>query len=335
MYKNLDFSLWCDFIERDFIGGEFAGLINSGAISGATSNPSIFKEAICNSPSYNEQKRALESLDNKSLYEALATTDIRLAAHKMLPVFVASNGKDGFISLEVDPDLCDDSKATYKEGKRLFNAIKMPNVMIKVPATERGLKAMSRLIKSGISVNATLIFSSDQAAKCLDAFAKGLAAFSVRWPGVPLPQAVISIFVSRFDRLLTDRLSAAGLDANRYGTYNATNIYRQIEAAGMPSVRALFASTGVKGGELAADYYITELLYPRAINTAPLPAIRAFKANAKATSFKEPPSQDEIDRYFAAATAAGIDHQNVCDALLDDGLKAFCKAFDETLNSLL
>lgn len=216
------------------------------------------------------------------------------------------------------------------EGKRLYNAIKMPNVMIKIPAISPGFEAMSELMKKGINVNATLIFSQSQADECLEAFKEGTKKYQKRFPQATLPQGVISVFVSRFDRLLDDRLD----EKAKYGIYNATNIYNQIQNSNQSNVRTLFASTGVKGDNLAPDYYIKELLYPNSINTAPLDTIKAFIANGDFT-LKALPSDEEISKFMANAKAANIDYKRVCADLLDEGLEAFVAAFDEILVSLL
>ncbi|MCK4737658.1 MAG: transaldolase, partial [Sulfurimonas sp.] len=141
--KDLKFSLWADFIERDYLDNEFKELINSGIINGATSNPAIFKNAILNSGAYKEQLASLESLTPKQKYEAVAIYDIQKAADILKPLYDADD--DGYVSIEVDPYLCDDAEATVAEGKRLFKEINRKNVMIKVPATEAGYKAMAEL----------------------------------------------------------------------------------------------------------------------------------------------------------------------------------------------
>ncbi|WP_086291085.1 transaldolase [Campylobacter devanensis] len=324
--RDINFSLWCDFLERDFINSEFIELIQNDTINGATSNPSIFKEAICNSQAYSEQKAKFSKRSAKKIYEILATNDIKMAAHKMLANYAAGN--DGFVSIEVDPNLILASDI-IDEGKRLYNAIKMPNVMIKIPAISSGFDAMCELMKKGINVNATLIFSKDQAQNCLDAFKEGTKKYSKKFPQTPLPQGVISVFVSRFDRLLDEKLEETG----KFGIYNATNIYNKIQNAGQRNVRTLFASTGVKSNQLPADYYIKELLYPNSINTAPLDTIKSFIASGEFTP-KTIPSSEEIDTFMTKAKEAGVDYNKVCSKLLDDGLEAFVAAFDEILISL-
>ena len=331
MYKDTKFSLWCDFIERDFINAQFKDLIAKGIINGATTNPAIFKSAFLTSPAYKESiNRYIKKKTPKELYEILATQDIKTSAYKLLTNY--ANGDDGFISIEIDPNLFDDSVMSVKEGKKLFNSIKMPNVMVKLPACERSYMAMSELVKKGINVNATLVFSQEQVKNCLDAFFKGLKGYKKRYPNAPEPECVISIFVSRFDKALNDKLKVAGIECNKYGIYNATLAYYKIEECGLKNVRALFASTGVKDAKLAKDYYIDELLFSHSVNTAPLDAIKAFQVRDH--KLKKPADKDTITKFFVACQNAGIKYESVCKDLFNDGIRNFKDAFDEILNSI-
>ena len=258
--KALNFSLWCDFLERDFIDKDFDELIKKGVINGATSNPAIFKNAILSSPAYDAAKEEFRKKEPKKLYEILATADIRSAAESLLKNFI--NGDDGFVSIEVDPYFADDAEAMYREGKHLYSTIGMPNVMIKIPATKAGYEAMRDLLKKGISVNATLVFSPEQTIKCIEAIKEGIAGFRRYFPKASLPKTVISIFVSRFDRLLDEKMAAAGLPTSKIGIMNAAKCYNIIAKENLNYVKPLFASTGVKGDDLPKDYYVSELMYP-------------------------------------------------------------------------
>ncbi|DAB40200.1 MAG TPA: transaldolase [Sulfurovum sp. UBA12169] len=326
---EIGFSLWLDFVERDFLRNDFINLIESGTINGATSNPSIFASAITTSDAYKEQLELLFGKSAKEKYEALAIADIKMAAIELRGIY--DEGRDGYISIEVDPFLSNDTHATVEEGKRLFKAIGEPNVMVKVPATEAGYAAMTELLSTGISVNATLIFSPEQAKKCLSAMKQGLDIFENS--GGRRAEAVISIFVSRFDRLLDPLLKEKGLPTAKTGILNAAKIYNLIEDNRTPSIRTLFASTGVKGNDLDADYYIRELLAPRSVNTAPLSTIESY-IKSKATPPKLPIADEEIDAYFDALKVAGISMEEAYDILLREGLEAFEKAFQEMLETL-
>jgi len=327
--RGINFSLWLDFVERDYLKNEFSALIEKGIINGATSNPSIFASAITTSTAYKEQLKSLEGKSPKEKYEALAMEDIRTAAQALRKTYDDDN--DGYISIEVDPFLSTDTQGTIDEGKRLFNAIGEPNVMVKVPATEAGYAAMTALLSEGISVNATLIFSPKQAHKCIKAMQKGIDDFELEHD--EKVNAVISVFVSRFDRLLDTDLAKEGLDVSKTGVYNAAKIYNLVEACNKPNIRTLFASTGVKGDELEADYYMRELLAEHSVNTAPLATIEAYIEKA-ASKVNLPLEEHEINGYFTKLSDNGFDMDKVYKALLSDGLKAFEKAFQEMLDSL-
>ena len=321
--EDIEFSLWADFIERDFLDSEFRTLIERGIVNGATSNPAIFKQAILTSPAYKEQLATLSG-DAKSKYEALAIYDIQKAADILRPLY--DKGDDGFVSIEVDPRLAHDAAGTVEEAKRLYETIDRPNVMIKVPVTPAGCEAIEELITANIHVNATLIFSPNQAAECLDAMERGFKRGSAS-------HAVLSIFVSRFDRKLDAVMEAEGLPKGRVGIMNAAKIYNMIRHRNLPNTKALFASTGVKGGDYPAHYYISELVAPKSINTAPIATIEAFVKDGDKEP-KLPIPQEEIEKFFTTLKAHGIDMKSVYDELLHEGLEAFVEAFEEILKEL-
>ncbi len=327
--SEMGYSIWLDFVERDFLHNEFADLIAEDIINGATSNPSIFANAIASSKAYKEQIESLSGLSPKEKYEALAIKDIRTAARALKVCY--DRGDEGYISIEVDPFLSDDADATLAEAKRLFKSINEPNVMIKVPATDAGYPVMEALLSDGISVNATLVFSPGQAKECLKAMKRGIDEFENT--GGERVEAVVSVFVSRFDRLLDDKLAEKNLPTAQTGIMNAAKIYYMIEQNHTPSIQTLFASTGVKGDNLPADYYIQKLCAPHAINTAPLATIRAAIEN-EMPIHSQLPSLDEIDDYFSLIGDAGIKMDEVYDGLLRDGLAAFEQAFEQMLAAL-
>ncbi len=325
------FSLWCDFVEREFLRTEFKELIEKKIINGATSNPAIFKSAFLSSPAYHEDIQKLRGNPPKTIYETLAIKDIQTSADLLLNLY--EKGDDGFISIEVDPSLCDDAAGTIAEGERLFKAIDRPNVMIKVPATQAGYEAMEVLLGKGINVNATLIFAPKHAQNCLEAFAQGNKSFSDANPDKPLPGAVISIFVSRFDRKMDALFLEKEIPTALLGIYNATRIYYDIKKRALPNVRALFASTGVKGDDLPKAYYVTELLYEDAVNTAPLETIEAFVQTGVKT-VRTPIEEEIVDNFFLLLQEKGIDIEAIYSTLLEEGLDAFKIAFKEILEEL-
>ena len=327
--RDIRFSLWLDFIEREYLKNEFGVLLERGIVNGATSNPAIFSNAIITSPAYKEQLESLVGLSPKEKYEALAIEDIKTAAKLLRPLY--DDGNDGFISIEVDPFLSNDSKGTYEEGQRLFKAIGEPNVMIKVPATQAGFEAMTELMSDGISVNATLVFSQKQATQCFKAMNRGIAKCEAN--GSCRLFGVISVFVSRFDRALDSELELCGIDPAKTGIYNAAKIYNMIESNKVPNIKTLFASTGVKGDTLPASYYIKELLAPNSVNTAPLATIEAHLE----TEDNKPmlPIDDAVlNGYFINLKDNGFDMEEISKGLLDEGLRQFEEAFTQMLKSL-
>lgn len=342
MKKIENFSLWCDFVERDFLKGEFRAMIARGEIVGATSNPAIFANAILNSGAYKSDIESLRGsgFNAKAIYESLAFNDIKSAAVSLLPLW-EQNANDGFISIEIDPTLCDDVGRSIDEGVRIWNALNMPNVMIKVPATEAGFEVMSALYGRKISVNATLIFSQNQVQKCLEAFGRANRGFdSANLNESRAPKAVISIFVSRFDRYLEanpnanpTNLTNPALDSSesnndsapKLGIYNAMKCYEIIESFGSPHIRALFASTGVKGDKIPSAYYVENLLLKNSVNTAPLATIRDFIKLDSGLIQVFP----KIDSYLAQ-----FEVDKIAQNLLDAGLEAFKIEFEKMLKAI-
>ena len=323
--EEMKFSLWADFIEREYLDKEFKDLIARGTINGATSNPAIFKNAILTSKAYKEQLSSLNHLSAKEKYEAVAIYDIQKAADILFPLY--EKGDDGYVSIEVDPFLCDDTEATIAEGERLYKRIDRKNVMIKIPATDAGYEAMKVLSSQGIAVNATLIFSKEQALLCAKAFEKGVASYGKK------VDTVISVFVSRIDRTLDITLIKNGITPALTGIYNSADIYANIEEMQVEGCRVLFASTGVKDDSLATDYYIENLLAYNSVNTAPIDTIKAFENNT-ITKSALPIDTKQIEQHFKKITESGIDFDALLQTQINDGLEQFKDAFKEILEAL-
>ncbi|HGZ69780.1 MAG TPA: transaldolase [Nitratifractor sp.] len=329
--ETTGFSLWVDFIEREFIETKFKEMIESQVIDGATSNPSIFANAIMKSPAYKEQLKTLEGKSAKEKYEALAIADIKAAAQKLRVCY--DSGYEGYISIEVDPFLSNNTEGTIEEGTRLFKAIDEPNVMIKVPATEAGYAAMKELTERGISVNATLIFSPDQALRAAKAIREGIKEFELSGGG--RVEGVISVFVSRFDRKLDSELEKLGVEKAKTGILNAAKIYNLIRGLNEPAIKTLFASTGVKPEQgLSKDYYVTELCARHSINTAPIETIEAYEASGNKGKLALPIAEETIEAHFEKLAANGIDIGEVYESLMQEGLVAFENSFADMLKTL-
>jgi len=310
-------SIWVDYLDREFLDTTFKEWVENGLVNGLTSNPAIFANAL-KKDIYKEDLANLKGKSSKEIYEEIAVKDIQKACDILEPLY--DEGDDGFASIEVDPRLINDAKGTIDEALRLYDRIERENVMIKIPANEAGYKAMEELAKRGININATLIFSPNQAMKAFEAIDKGNV------------EGVISIFVSRFDRKLNPLLAMQNLAKDRVGFFNAIKIYNQIQQKHNPKIRALFASTGVKQDYLPKDYYVQNLYLPNSVLTLPLDVIEAIKDKELEESFHF--QTKHIDAFFSFLTPAGINMQKIYQELFDEGVEAFEKAFEEMLNSI-
>jgi transaldolase len=310
-------SIWVDYLDREFLDNEFKEMVNSDLVNGLTSNPAIFANAL-KKDIYKEDIEKLKDKNPKEIYEEIAIKDIQKACDILKEDY--EKGNDGFASIEVDPRLINDAKGTVDEALRLYDKIERKNVMIKIPANEAGYKAMEELAKRGININATLVFSPNQAMKAFEAIDKGNV------------KGVISIFVSRFDRKLNPILEKKGLAKDRVGFFNAIKIYNMIEDERSENIKALFASTGVKQDYLPKDYYVQNLYLPNSVLTLPLDVIEVIKDKELEESFHF--QTKHIDAFFGFLTPAGINMQKVYQELFDEGVEAFEKAFNEMLSSI-
>ena len=312
-------SIWVDYLEREFLDTTFKDWVNQGLVNGLTSNPAIFANAL-KKDVYKEDFERLKGKNPKEIYEEIAVKDIQKACDILEPLY--DEGDDGYASIEVDPRLINDAKGTVDEALRLVDKIQRDNVMIKIPANEAGYKAMEELAKRGININATLVFSPNQAMRALEAISKGPRTID----------GVISVFVSRFDRKLNPQLAMQNLAKDRVGFFNAIKIYNQIEEQGLSNIRTLFASTGVKQEYLPKDYYVQNLYLPHSVLTLPLDVIEEIKDKELEDSFHF--QTKHIDAFFSFLSPSGISLQKVYQELFEEGVKAFEEAFENMLNSI-
>ncbi len=314
-------SIWVDYLDREFLDTTFKKWVNENVVNGLTSNPAIFANAL-KKDVYKEDLEKLKGLSPKEKYEAIAVKDIQKACDILKPKF--DEGDDGFASIEVDPRLINDAKGTIDEALRLYDKIQRENVMIKIPANEAGYKAMEELAKRGININATLVFSPNQAIRAYEAINKGNV------------DGVISIFVSRFDRKLNPNLAMQNLAKDRVGFFNAIKIYNQLQGMGNRRIRPLFASTGVKQDYLPKDYYVQNLYLPNSVLTLPLEVIEEIYEKVLFNEMEESFhfQTKHIDAFFSFLTPAGINLQKVYEELFEEGVKAFEEAFENMLKGL-
>jgi len=353
--SNLGQSLWYDNIERALLeAGELERLVAEDCVVGVTSNPSIFEKAINNSTAYDAQIwEILETTPNisiKALYETLVITDIQRAADILRPIYNHTAGDDGYVSLEVSPTLAHDTAGTIAEAERLYQALNRPNVMIKIPATQAGLPAITEVIGKGINVNVTLIFSLQTYIDVATAYIAGLEKLAVNKGDISKVASVASFFISRVDALLDTQLAelnqakATALQgklaiANAKAAYLAfqeifsTDRFTLLRQRGARLQRPLWASTSTKNPAYSDVLYIEELIGPDTVNTAPPATIEYFKdhGQARAGLTEELANAPTL---LAQATELGIDYEMAMQTLQNDGVKAFLDAFETLLQSL-
>ena len=295
--------MWFDFIRRSLIAsGELQCLIDEDALGGVTSNPAIFEKAIDGSDDYKAaiEEIATEGLTAKTVYERFAVKDIQDAADTLRPVYDRTHARDGYVSLEVAPDLANDTAGTLEEARRLWSTVSRPNVMVKVPATPAGLPAIRTLISEGININVTLLFARDAYEAVAHAYLEGLEALDQNGGSLAGVASVASFFVSRIDSavdaLLADKLKhATGAEAaqltalqGKVAIANAKLAYRSyqkifsgprweaLKKKGAQTQRVLWASTGTKNPHYRDVLYVEELIGPDTVNTMPPETLAAF-----------------------------------------------------------
>jgi transaldolase len=338
-------SVWIDYLSRKFVqDGDLQALIDDGVV-GVTSNPTIFQAAIAEGDAYDDQIKAITARESepKEIFIALARDDIRGACDLLKPVWDAGNGKDGWVSLEVDPNLAHDTDATIEEAKRLHMLVDKPNLFIKIPATPEGLPAIEETIAAGIPVNVTLIFSLERHRAVAEAYIRGLERL-VESGGDPSKIAsVASFFVSRVDTEADRRLDEIGGHDELKGTLAIANAklayvtyqelfsgerWQKLAQAGATAQRCLWASTSTKNPEYRDVIYVEELIGPDTVNTMPRETVEAFQDHGK-VEMTLTSDVDSARGVLDAFKAAGIDYDDVVDTLEREGVEKFAKSFQQ------
>ncbi len=342
-------SLWLDFISRDYIqGGKLQSMINDG-LRGITSNPTIFDKAIAGSAAYDAEIAGLLAKGHSTLeiYEQLAIKDIKTACEMMLPVYEKTKGLDGFVSLEVNPTLAYKTKETIEEAVRLYTAVKMPNLMIKVPATKEGFPAVKELISHGISVNTTLIFSIESYIATANAYIEGLEILKANGGDVSKVASVASFFVSRVDSACDSALEKAGnkelqgkiavanakVAFKEFGKLFSGERWSKLADAGAMPQRVLWASTGTKNPAYSDVLYVDELIGNPTVNTMPPATIDAFLDHGKLEVTLDK-GIEEAEAQIAALAGFGVDIDAITDKLQTDGVRLFEESFTSLLGSI-
>ena len=345
-------SVWIDYLSRDMLEtGELARMMDEDAVVGVTSNPTIFQKAIAHGERYDEQlKQILDGgeSDAKEIFLQLSSSDISDALDYLRPIWDESNGQDGYVSWEVDPNLADDRDATTAEAKRLHEWIDQPNLYVKIPATKPGLGSIEDMIAAGRNINVTLIFSLERHKEVMEAYVRGVERLVENGGDPATVHSVASFFVSRVDTEADKRLDAVGGQdelKGKLGIANAKIAYQNylevfsgtrweaLASKGATKQRCLWASTSTKNPEYRDVMYIEGLIGPETVNTMPEETMRAFQDHGRVeeTLTKE---VDAARKLLDDLAAAGIDYDDVVATLEQEGVQKFSDSFEELLEGI-
>ena len=349
--SELGQSVWIDFLSRDLLrNGDLARKMQDDAVVGVTSNPTIFQKAIAAGNVYDEQLREVlqAERDAKEVFIRLATRDVSDALDLLRPVWDEGSGRDGYVSIEVDPNLAYDTEATIAEATRLHEIIDRPNLFVKIPATKPGLPAIEEMIAKGRSINVTLTFSLERYVEVAESYVRGLERL-VDGGGDPHRVAsVASFFVSRVDTEADKRLDEIGghdelkgklavanakLAYQRYKEIFAGERWDRLAEKGATPQRCLWASTSTKNPAYRDVLYVEELIGPMTVDTMPEETIRAFQDHGRVALTLEQ-GIDEAKRVFERIAEAGVDYDDVVETLEREGVEKFADSFAELLEGI-
>lgn len=352
-------SIWLDYIHRDlFTSGQLKTMIAQDSLTGMTSNPAIFEKAIAQSNAYDSEILSLSGrgLDELGIYEQIGLKEVGSAADAFRGVFDATNGADGYVSLEVNPHLANDTEGTVVEARRLWAALNRPNVFIKVPGTRAGLAAIQQLISEGISINVTLLFSLPRYREVIDAFIAGLEARAAKGLPIKSVASVASFFISRIDAVIDPLLDAiaarGGADAAQAKSLRgevaiasaklAYQMYRHVfahdrfmalKAKGAQQQRLLWASTSAKDPKYSDVKYVEALIGPDTVDTMPMETVLAYRDHGQPQS-RLLEQVDQARATFDALQKLGISLDAITQQLEDEGVAKFNQPFDKLLQAV-
>jgi transaldolase/glucose-6-phosphate isomerase len=344
-------SIWLDQIRRSLIdSGELERMVREDSLRGVTANPSIFEKAILGSRDYDEElaELARENLEAREIYRRLAVEDVSLAADVLRPVWEATGGADGYVSLEVAPRLAHDTAGTLEQARQYWELIGRPNAMIKIPGTEEGIPAIEQATYEGLNINVTLLFAVEMYEKAAEAYIRGLERRRDEGRTIDNLHSVASFFVSRVDTEVDKRLEAHG-NTELQGTAAIANAraayirfkdmfygerFAALREAGAHVQRPLWASTGTKNPRYSDIKYVDELIAPDTVNTMPMPTMMAFGEHGEVKGATADADPAEVERDLQALADAGVDMRDVTDKLLKDGVDQFSVAMKKLLDGI-
>jgi transaldolase len=349
--SSLGQSVWVDFLSRESIrGGHLQELIDRYSVVGATSNPTIFQKAMTAGDAYDDQLHELAAAggDVNDAFWALAEQDIREACDLFRPVWDGGSGRDGYVSLEVDPRLAYDTLETYREAIRLHEAVDKPNLMVKIPATQPGLAAIEDVVAKGRSINVTLIFSLQRYAEVAESYIRGIERLVAEGGDPTRVASVASFFVSRIDTEADRRLDELGGHDKLKGKLaiaNAKLAYRHYQQTftgprweflvgkGATPQRVLWASTSTKNPDYPDVLYVEELLGPDTVDTMPEETIVAYEDHGR-PAVRLTEGVDEAEAVLAEFARAGVDYDDVTATCEREGVEKFSASFEELIEAL-
>jgi transaldolase len=343
--------VWFDTLSRDLVHtGELKRMMDDDAVVGVTSNPTIFQKALSTGNAYDDDLKELlgETDDATEIFFSLALQDIRDACDVLKPAYDASDGIDGYVSMEVEPGIAYDTVRTYEQVQRIAKDVDRPNLYVKIPATEPGLPAIEDSISQGTSINITLIFSLARYEAVVEAYLRGLERLIAHGGDPSKVASVASFFVSRVDSEADKRLEAAGHPelAGKLAIANAKLAYRHylqafsgarweyLEGKGAHKQRCLWASTSTKNPAYRDVMYVEELIGPETVNTMPLETIEAFQDHGEVRGDTVLEGVDEAEALLVELAAAGVDYDDVTLTLEAEGVQKFTDSFDEIIESI-
>jgi transaldolase len=344
-------AVWYDTLSRELVAsGKLKRMMDEDAVTGVTSNPTIFQKALSSSDAYDHDLKELlaETDDPSEIFFSLALQDIRDAADVLRPAYDASNSVDGYVSMEVEPGIAYDTLRTFEQARWIAKEVERPNLLVKIPATMPGLPAIEDCTAKGTSINITLIFSLDRYKAVVEAYLRGLERLVAAGGDPTKVASVASFFVSRVDTEADRRLDEVGhpelkgklaianakLAYQHYRDVFSSERWQFLEGKGASKQRCLWASTSTKNPEYRDVMYVEELIGPETVNTMPLETIEAFQDHGEVRGDTVLDGIEEAHALLQQLADAGVDYDDVTDALEAEGVQKFSDSFDQIVDSI-